>query len=190
MNSLEAKKNAETLVNQAIDESKKQGTSNLPQNLGDIVLGDTKANSPIIEKVVKNIQAKLPRKKEEGVRDEDIRRWWNLSDIERRITVKINDFLSLSLYLSTLQHSPDVPEEKLWEHAAAKMRKLCAMFGDPDNETHTHGDDRPLPIELEERIGIYMENRMKTDPHLFNLEVEQSSTFNALIRKEIRAGKI
>jgi hypothetical protein len=63
-------------------------------------------------------------------------------------------------------------------------------FTDPDNTTYTKGDDRPLPCELKNRIDIYIEKRAQTDPEKYKKEIEQSSTFNALIRKEIRAGNI
>ena len=38
--------------------------------------------------------------------------------------------------------------------AAAHVRKIHPMYGDPDDTRHTAGDDRPLPYELKDRVNI------------------------------------
>ena len=63
-------------------------------------------------------------------------------------------------------------------------------MGNPDDTAHTTKDDRPLPYELKDRINIYVEKRRQSDPNKFRKEIEQSSTFNALVRKEIKKGNI
>src|SRR3989344_4377855 len=85
VSSSEAKKLTEDTLNQAIWQSKKEGTYDFPQNLGDIILGEANTDDLTIKKVAESIRQKLPRKKEEGVRDEDVRWWWNLNDVERRM---------------------------------------------------------------------------------------------------------
>jgi len=47
-----------------------------------------------------------------------------------------------------------------------------------------------LPFELKDRINIYTQKRSQTDPEKFKNEIAESSSFNALIRKEIRNGKV
>jgi len=82
MSSAEAKKMAGGMLDQAIEESKKEGTYYLPQNLGDIIFGDAGSDNPTIKKIAESIRQKLPKKKAEGVKDEDVKWWWNLNDIE------------------------------------------------------------------------------------------------------------
>ena len=44
--------------------------------------------------------------------------------------------------------------------------------------------------ELRNRVNAYIEKRSKTDPEEYKKEIEKSTTFNALIRQEIRKGNI
>jgi hypothetical protein len=82
-------------------------------------------------------------------------------------------------------------EEGLNEEEAAKeVRKFHVIYGDPDDTTHTVGDDRPLPEELKDRINIYIIKKSTTDREKYKKEIEGSSTLNALLRKEIKKGNI
>jgi len=188
--SAEAKKMAGDMLDQAIEESKKEGTYYLPQNLGDIILGDAGSDNPTIKKIAENIRQKLPKKKAEGVKDEDIRWWWNLNDIERRIMLQVDDNIRGGTFIFELKKSNESSKEKAAEKAARKVRKFHPFYGDPDDTTHTTGEDRPLPYELKDRINIYIEKRVGDNSEKYKNEVEQSSSFNALIRKEIKAGNI
>jgi len=181
----EAKKITENMLNQAIEESKKSGSYNLPPNFGNLILGEKKIDDPVIQKIAQTIGEKLPKKKAEGVKDKDIRWWWNLNDIERRVMLKQDDINKM--YLAECY----TREEKLTpEKAVQKVRKFHPMYGDPDDVTHTTGDDRPLPYELKDRINIYIQKRYANDKEKYGKDIDGSSSFNALIRKEIRAGKI
>lgn len=180
----EARKTAEDMLKQAIEESKEEGTYHLPHTFGDIILGSARTDHHAIRNLAEEMRNNIPKKKAEGVRDEDIRWWWNLNDIERRIMVKVDDVARTALFLHELDLGEDPPE------AAAKVRKFHPMYGDPDDTTHTKGDDRPLPYELKDRINTYVEKRGKANPDGFKREVEASSTYNALVRREIRTGNI
>jgi len=188
--SAEAKKMAGVMLDLAIEESKKEGTYYLPQNLGDIILGDAGSDNPTIKKIAESIRQKLPKKKAEGVKDEDIRWWWNLNDIERRIMLQVDDNIRGGTFIFELKKSNESSKEKAAEKAARKVRKFHPFYGDPDDTTHTTGEDRPLPYELKDRINIYIEKRVGDNSEKYKNEVEQSSSFNALIRKEIKAGNI
>lgn len=190
MSSAEAKKMAGDMLDQAIEESKKEGTYYLPQNLGDIIFGDAGNDNPTIKKIAESIRQKLSKKKAEGVKDEDVRWWWNLNDIERRIMLKQDDISRMTLFMSELEKSNEPSKEKAADKAAAKVRKFHPTYGDPDDTKHTTGDDRPLPYELKDRINIYIEKRARENSEKYKNEIEQSSTFNALIRKEIKAGNL
>ena len=70
------------LVDQAYEESIKEGAVNLPGNLGDILLQNESHDV--------NIKTVLSKKREDGVREDDIRWWWNMDDIQRRVIVKLD----------------------------------------------------------------------------------------------------
>ena len=188
----EVKKVAKEMLNQAIEESKAEGSYNLSDNFGDIVLGDAVTDDPTINDVAEMIRQNTPKKKREGVRDEDIRWWWNMNDIERRMMTKQDDIINMAHYKHAVEN-PTEPAKSVDEalnNAAARVRKFHPKYGDPDDTTHTKDDDRPLPYELKDRVNIYIEKREKADGEKFIKEVEQSSTFNALVRKEIRSGNV
>jgi len=184
--SSEAKKLTEDMLDQAIEESKKDGTYNLPQNLGDIIFGDVGTDNLTIKKIAESIRQKLPYKKEEGVRDQDVRWWWNLNDIERRMMLKQDDAARMTLILHELENSTEPSKEKAFDTATIKVRKFHPIYGDPKDTAHTKGEDRPLPYELKDRINIYIEKRAKESSGNYKAEIEKATTFNALVRKEIR----
>lgn len=177
MSSSQAKSTFRDMLKQAKEESLKEGTSNLPQKFGDILLGK--------ESTDEKTKSMLAKKRKEGIKDEDIRWWWNMHDLERRMMLKVDDMCRLAVFIKLRE------EEGLNEREAAKrVRKSHPVFGDPDDITHTSGDDRPLPYELKDRINIYVEKRSQTNPEKFKEEIKKSPSFNALIRKEIKRGNI
>lgn len=184
ISSVEAKKMVEGWLDQAIEESKKGGTYYLPQNLGDIILGDAGSDNPTIKKIAGSIRQQLPKIKKEEVRDEDVRWWWNLNDIERRMMLKQDEIQRFAVFLDRLEKG-DLPDK-----ATEKVRKFFPMYGDPDDTSLTTGDDKPLPCELKNRINNYRLKRIDDNSEKYKNDIEQSSTFNALIRKEIKAGNL
>ncbi len=186
VSSSEAKKLTEDMLDQAIEQSKKEGTYDFPQNLGDIILGKADTDNLTIKKVAESIRQKLPRKKEEGVRDEDVRWWWNLNDVERRMMLAQDLAAKSTGMLAALEKgiatSPD--------EAIDIVIKIHPVYGNPDDTTHSSGDDRPLPYEMKDRVNIYIQKRAGKNSEEYKREMESSSSFNALIRKEMRAGKL
>lgn len=178
----QAKKMVKGMLDQAIEESKNEGMYNLPPMSGDALLKK--------EKTDKEASQMLEKRRREGVTDEDVRWWWNMNDIERRMMLKIDELHRTALFIEEMQNSTVTAEEGAADKASARVRKFHPMYGDSKDETHTKGDDRPLPFELKDRINIYIENRSKTDPEQYKEDLEQSTTFNALVRKEIKAGNI
>ena len=100
ISSAEAKKMTEDMLDKAIEESKKGGTYYIPQNLGDIILGDAGSDNQTIKKIAESIRQKLPEIKKEGVMEEDVRWWWNLNDIERRLILKQENIVKMGLFIS------------------------------------------------------------------------------------------
>jgi len=173
---LDSKKILSTLFKIAKKESRLEKTSNLSANLGNIILRKSKKNNKA-KIFVENLR-------KEGVKDEDIRWWWNMHDLERRIIEKIDDNTRINTFINNRKKG--VSEAK----ATEMVRKLYPIYGDPKYTLYTSGDNRPLPDELRIRVSAYIEKRTRTDPEKYKKEIEQSTTFNALVRQEIRKGNI
>ena len=73
----EVKSLVNEMLNQAKDESHRDGTSNLPRDFGEVLLQKEASD--------KNTQLFLAKRKSEGVKDADIKWWWGMSDLERRM---------------------------------------------------------------------------------------------------------
>ena len=170
----DSQKMAGDILDQAIENSKKEGHYNL-KNVGDTLLEKEKSSG--------SRNQNFENKRKEGVRDEDIKWWFNLNDVERRMMLKIDEFHRMSLFVH------EVESGKTEEEADKTVRKYHPIFGDLNDETHGNGDNRPLPLELKDRINIYIEKQGIGNPE-FKKEIDTSSTFNALIRKEIKTGNI
>lgn len=171
-----ARDTVQTMLEQAKQDSEKEGTANLPPNFGDILLEKESTDEKI-----KSMLAKL---RQEGVTDKDIKWWWNMQDLERRM-MQQEDFMSrFSLFLKLKDDGLDEKE------ATKDVAKRFPIFGNPDDTTLGRGEDRPLPYELKDRINIYIQKRNKTDPEEFEKAIEYSTSLNSLIRKAIGKGKI
>lgn len=169
MSPAEANQNAKEIVQLAVDENKARGLSSYPDNMGQKMM----ENKDYYDKVVK-----------EGVKDEDIIWWWGLDPLEQAVMVKVDDMNKMVSFISSRENGKEEIE------AAREVRKYFPTYGDPDDTTHTKGDDRPLPYELKDRINKYVEHRMMNDPDQYKEQIEKSTTMNALIRNEIKAGRI
>ncbi|MFQ5906728.1 MAG: hypothetical protein ACE5JA_09170 [bacterium] len=172
-----AKRSAGELATQAKEESIKEGTWSLPEDYGDILLER--------ESTDEEIGTMLARKRREGVTDEDIRRWWNVHDLGRRMILKLDELNRANSYTIALAQEGITPDE-----AATWVRKFFAIYGEPGDMPEATGDDKPLPCELKDRVRRYVERRAATEPKEYRKDIQNSSTFNALVRKEVRAGNI
>jgi hypothetical protein len=177
MTPTQAKSSFRDILKQAKEEAEKEGTLNLPQNFGDILLEK--------ESKDEKIKAMLARKRKEGVTDKDIRWWWNMHDLERRIMLKVDDIYRMALFVKLREK-----EGLNVEEAARRIGKSFPIFGDPNDTANTAGEDRPLPYELKDRINVYIEKRSQIDPERLKREFEGASSVNSFIRKEISKGNI
>ena len=164
-------------LREAKDEAKKEGTESLPRNYGDHLLRQ-EATDP-------KIQASLVKLRKEGVTDDDIRNWWNRPDLERRLLLKIDENTRMVIVIDQCDKMGITKENKdeVLDKAEAHVRKYCPFWGDPEGSKRVFGDDRPLPVELRDRINLWRD-RKSLDPS-FQKEMDNSTTFNALVRKEI-----
>ena len=156
--------------------SKKDGTANLPLNEDDMLL-KKEATDP-------GIRSMLAKKRKEGVRNKDIRWWWNMHDLERCMMVEFDNIARLAVYIDSLENGMS------FEEAAAKVRKCFPMYRDPEDISNSSGEDRLLPYELKDRVNVYIEKKALSEPEGLKKQAEQSSSFNALVRKEIKKDHI
>ena len=76
----QAKKHFQDMFQLAKEESLNGNTKNLPQNYGDLLLEE--------ESTDEKTKEMLAKKRIEGVRDKDIKWWWNMHDYERWMMIK------------------------------------------------------------------------------------------------------
>lgn len=194
----ESKKFAKDVLDSAIVESKEDDTHHLPQNLGDIILGDAVSDDPAVKKLSECIKQKLPTIKKEGVRDEDVRWWWNMSNVERLMPVECEfvyrmKFTSLEimkevgLVVAFENIKKNLP---IYEEAIHNIGTIQHDDNQLPDYMQVTGDDKPLPRELTNRINIYIEKRIMSNIEKYENDIQQSSSFNALIRREIKAGNL
>jgi hypothetical protein len=171
-----AKKFIKTLIQQAVKESKAEKTFNFPPDCGERML---KA-----EATDKEIAAKLGKLRKEGVSDDDIRNWWGLNDVERRLLLKLDETnrTGLFLKLTTIDKMSATEANKL-------VQKYHPIYGDPDDTSQFKGDDRPLPPELRETITRYIEIETSKPLEEQKEKMEKFSSLNARIRHELKAMK-
>jgi len=176
MSPSQAKSVFHNIVQEAKKESLKEYSSGLSENVGDFILA-----KELSDEKIRSIVAK---KRNEGVRDQDIRWWFNMRDLEIRILLKVDDISIHSLFDKLREHGLSEDD------AAKEIRKRYPLFGDPDDTSQSTGEDRPLPYELKNRINIFVQKRLQKDPETFKNEIEGSSTFNALVREEVKKGNV
>ena len=177
MSPSDAKRVFRDLIEKAKEESQEEGTSNLPEDFGDILLEK--------ESTDEKIRSWLAMKRNEGVRDEDIREWWNMHDLERRILLGFDEMTRF------VQFSKFGWKDRLYEKGVETGGgRFFPIYGDPNEPSHITGDDRPLPYELKNRVNRYLDKRAHIDPGQFKRDVERSSTLNAFIRKEVQRGNL
>jgi hypothetical protein len=164
------------LLEQARQESQDLKTANLPENYGDLLLAREERDD--------KIRAMLDCRRREGVKDEDILWWWNMHDLERRMMLKVDEQRRTTEYLRYRQAGLSKGE------AGERVRMFFPTYGDPENMTELSLEDNHLPPELKGRIDSYIDRRMLHDPDAFSEAMERSTTFNALIRREIRKGNL
>lgn len=173
----EAKSIFREMLRQAKEEGKTAGTLNLPLNFGDLCLEAETADE--------HTKAFLAKKRAEGVRDEDIRWWGNMHDLERRSMLIWDNIMKIAVVKQLVDGGLSM------EAAARKMNKQFPSYSpDPDVPSKATGEDRPLPVEIKDRVNSYVMARSQADPERFKRECEESSSFNALVRGEIRKGNL
>ncbi|MBU2621269.1 MAG: hypothetical protein KKD92_03005 [Proteobacteria bacterium] len=149
----------------------------LPPRYGDILLRR--------EQIDPNVQLILANRRAEGVRDADIRWWWNLPDLDRHLIQKVDEMFRIAAFTKFTE------EDGMTSEDAGKMiSKHYPIFGDPSATSTTSGDDRPLPVELKDRISAYMMRRSQEDLAQLQAGINAASSVNAFVRSEIRRERL
>lgn len=148
----------------------KGGEDKLPQNFGDFILENYNKGNDLCKKIVEEAI-------NGGANHDDIKQWWNLYDLERRMIKWEDNVFRLMSFKSGRSDGMTV------EEAAETLRKSFPIYGDPTDESHFQGEDRPLPDELHERV-----NKIAAElgnEHMSKAQKEFSS-MNAFIRMQIK----
>ena len=164
------------LLEQAKQESTDLKTSKFPENYGRVLLAKETKDL--------HVQSMLASRRREGVTDEDIIWWWNLNDLERRMMLKVDEQRRTTQYLRFRQAGLSKGE------AGEQVRRFFPTYGDPDEKSEVGAEHNHLPPELKRRIDQYARKRSEDDMDAFKRDMELALTFNALVRKEIREGRL
>ena len=81
-------------------------------------------------------------------------------------------------------------EKLVLEQAKVQVMKTFPVYGDPADSSWASGEDRRLYIELFHPVAHYLRRRTQADPVAFESDLQQFSSFNALIRHEMRTGRL
>lgn len=160
-----------------VDQAKMQATINLPLNYGDQLIKQEKCESAVA--------ARLALLRADGVTDLDIRTWWNMYDLDRRLMLYIQDLLEMALFLKLTQGDGLSKTDAL-----IRLRKHRPSYGEPCNTQNRQDDDRPLPFELRDRINASMGRRGSSDLAELRHDLDHSTSFNSFVRREMRLGRI
>lgn len=167
----EAKQMCRDFISKAKGEMRSANIPEFPDYYGDLLL----KNEPIVPEMKET----LAKSRAEGATDNDIKWWWNLHELERSLIRRIDDMRTYALFRKAREDGFSQ------EQAEDIVRKTIPVYGNPQ-DTPSTGDNRPLPDELRNRVNIYLS---KTDFRSF-LQVDELSSINALIRREMRNGKV
>jgi len=188
----EATKMAIQVVEAAKRESRAAGGGKGP-GYGDEIIRRAQRRDPGILPTYQAIRA-------EGVTDDDIRWYWNMPDVEKRVLGKVLDHTYMAHFMHALQEEGrnltqvDIDQEtrafkEAADRAGARVRRFHPSFGDPADTTHSSGPDRPLYAELKNRIDHYIEKNFAEMKQLHE-RLQEYSSFNAFVRAEMAAGRL
>ncbi len=170
----EARKIAEEVFKEAVQRAQASGAIDIPPGAGDRALA-RKDTDPESRALYQLCQA-------EGVTDEDIRSYYNMSSIEEHMLF-VQDEIARTSVIAYHADQGRTEEEQL-----DITRKALPIYGDTDETPDLRGDDRPLRPELRFRVMTLVEEGM-ANPEDFRRRVESHSSFNAFVRAEMRAGR-
>ena len=183
---------ATTLLKEAKQEALSNNTYFLPTNLGDLILNNTPPSDPKARSVYDLIQERLPGLRNAGVTDQDIKWWWNFSQIERSMIIK-NDEAEYSDFFvaQLLKTQTKFPTKESAQNAAIAITNKHLPLYSQGPQDYFFSPDDPLPIELKDRVDAFMDHASRfTDFQQTLQQIQTFSTFNAFIRQQIKDKKL
>lgn len=158
-----------------------------PPSYGDELLAKATGGDPESYRMVSERRA-------EGVTDDDIRWYWNMDEYERRADAKLEELDRMAFMLEGFdlasRGNKRASNEDLAQAGNAHVRRACPIYGHPGDTRNASGEDRPLFPELKRRVDQYRQRRRSLDLPALARDLERSSSFNALIREDLRAGRL
>ena len=187
LSTAQAKQLTEIMLDKCIKEAKETNFYDFPMNFGDAILGSAQLSNTKYSTFLSFMKDNLPFLKAEGVTDNDIRWWWNMSEVERRMAREVDAISRRDAFMHFLEEGLEPPD------AAFKVKTHFPTFGGVQySDPQLKGENRPLPFELKKRIGEWIVMKMKSDPsgRSFKMNCEKAGSENAYIRQEIRNGNL
>ena len=170
---------ADQMVSEAIAACKKQGKAqgkyDLPEDYGDRIVEAARIGEPKSRRIVE-------RARQEGASDDDIKEWWNLPDLSRRMVIWSENIFRMSVF----RHARSVDGLSA-EQAAARVHKMYPSYRNPGDTTKLSGENRPLPHELRGRVDAYKQHHGAA---YIAQQVDGFLSYNAFVRHAIREGII
>src|SRR5205807_3301252 len=120
-----------------------EGTADLPETFGDRLVEAAHIGEPKSQRIVQ-------KARREGATDDDIREWWNLPDVSRRMVIWSENLFRYSVFLHAT-HEDGLSAED----AAARVHRMFPIYGDPEDTSKLSGENRPIPHELRGRVDSY-----------------------------------
>ena len=102
----QAKSMATQMLDQAISEAKQEMSYDLPENFGDILLGETEPDNPLIAKFAEIVQRRLPLSRKDGATDDDIKWWWNRTEVERKMMLSEDNIAAMAMLRHECEKHP------------------------------------------------------------------------------------
>jgi len=122
----------------------------------------------------------------EGVTLDDVRQHYNLGEAALVKMEQEDEVARRAIYSHWTKQGADA--ETAVQHA---LRDI-AFFGNLNqaNATGLTGDDAPLPWELKRRVLAWLFRRQREDAAALERDAKAATSWNALVRSEIRAGRL
>ena len=139
---------------------------------------DRATTSGVVEEICSDIA-----RSRDGVTPEDSKWYWNLPPLARAVMREFDKELRAAMEINRL------PFNICIEDLEEDLRRRLPTFG---NDRSADSEDAPLPWELRRRFETFMFAIIK-DENKFNMwsdRIRQASSMNALIREEIRTGRL
>jgi hypothetical protein len=157
-----------------------EGVPVAPPNYGDLIVQGAEEN-PELRSLVANLR-------KHGVRDQDIRWWYNKHPLEHKCVAFLHNSTRLAMWLTQQEKGVSAAE------ATINIYRHFPRIGNPD-DPNWGGEvrpmltevDRPLPVELLGVIDKFLASHSNDATFLSRLS--RSSSLNAFVREAIESGE-